>query len=277
MHLFTISYTSYALDRRSGDCWFSGWLDAFVLCKVNSNAKFWSTRCEVRHWTESSLILISQEGSVWRNRRPRCRTVSFRGRQIAYLIYEYFGVTRANKSVEIYADVVHFRLHIMLIRNWTQSGTFFFLSMTKIPLDDISESLCKLRIRESEKDKTVVGHVWPEDSSEESRTRLSKISKRWWKEEEKDIRSKKVESSNGNYERNAVVKNQGTQQRVQRILGDCWQCESNVQCSRGDNCSPLRFTKRGKMTVESVSEFFHAAEWEKCVENSKSQRKESQW
>ena len=26
-----------------------------------------------------------------------------------------------------------------------------------------------------------------------------------------------------NYERNAVVKNQGTKQRVQRILGDCWQ------------------------------------------------------
>ena len=30
-------------------------------------------------------------------------------------------------------------------------------------------------------------------------------------------------------------------------------------------------------TVESVSEFFHAAERQKCVENSKSQEKESQW
>ena len=27
----------------------------------------------------------------------------------------------------------------------------------------------------------------------------------------------------GNCEKNAVVKNQGTKQRVQRILGDCWQ------------------------------------------------------
>ena len=42
---------------------------------------------------------------------------------------------------------------------------------------------------------------------------------------------------NGNFEKNAVVKNQGTKQRVQRILGDCWQWETNGQCVKGDNCS----------------------------------------
>ena len=52
---------------------------------------------------------------------------------------------------------------------------------------------------------------------------------------------------NENYERNAV-KNQRTKQRVQRILGDCWQWESNGQCSRGDNCSFRHdVNKRGKM------------------------------
>ena len=46
-----------------------------------------------------------------------------------------------------------------------------------------------------------------------------------------------------------MVKNQGTKQRVQRILGDCWQWESNGQCSRGDNCSFRHdINKRGKMT-----------------------------
>ena len=34
-----------------------------------------------------------------------------------------------------------------------------------------------------------------------------------------------------------MVKNQGTKQRGQRILGDCWQWETNGQCSKGDNCS----------------------------------------
>ena len=43
--------------------------------------------------------------------------------------------------------------------------------------------------------------------------------------------------------------NQGTKQRVQRILGDCWQWESNAQCSEGDNCSFRDdINKRGKMT-----------------------------
>ena len=44
---------------------------------------------------------------------------------------------------------------------------------------------------------------------------------------EQDLRNKKFGVRNGNYERNAVVKNQGTKQRGHRILGDCWQWESN--------------------------------------------------
>ena len=66
----------------------------------------------------------------------------------------------------------------------------------------------------------------------------------------------------GNCEKNAVVKNQGTKQRGQRIPGDCWQWEANGQCSKGDDGSFRHdINKRGKIdTAESVSEFFHAAE-----------------
>ena len=46
-----------------------------------------------------------------------------------------------------------------------------------------------------------------------------------------------------------MVKNQGTKQHVQRILGDCWQWEANGQCSKGDNCSFRHdINKRGKIT-----------------------------
>ena len=62
------------------------------------------------------------------------------------------------------------------------------------------------------------------------------------------------ETRNGNYERNAVVKNQGTKQRGQRILGDCWQWEANGQCSEGDNCSFRHdINKRAKMTQPNSS------------------------
>ena len=51
-----------------------------------------------------------------------------------------------------------------------------------------------------------------------------------------------------------MVKNQGSKQRVQRIVGDCWQWETNGQCSRGDNCSfRHNNNKRGKMTQSNTS------------------------
>ena len=86
--------------------------------------------------------------------------------------------------------------------------------MTKIPLDDILEGLYKLRILESEKLKTVLELYDLEIRSIEQ-----------------DLRNKNFGARNGNCERNAVVKNQGTKQRGQRILGDCWQWETDGQCS----------------------------------------------
>ena len=59
---------------------------------------------------------------------------------------------------------------------------------------------------------------------------------------------------NGNFEKNAVVKNQGTKQRGQRILGDCWQWETNGQCVKGDNCSFRHdIDKRGKSSPSNPS------------------------
>ena len=71
---------------------------------------------------------------------------------------------------------------------------------------------------------------------------------------EQDIRNKNFGIRNGNFEKNAVVKNQGTKQRVQRILGDCWQWETNGQCVKGDNCSFRHdINKRGKVTPSNPS------------------------
>ena len=78
---------------------------------------------------------------------------------------------------------------------------------------------------------------------------------------EQNLRIKNFGIRNGNYEKNAVVKNQGTKQRAQRILGERWQWKTNGQCSKGDNCSFRHdINKRAKIdTTEFVSEFFHEA------------------
>ena len=71
---------------------------------------------------------------------------------------------------------------------------------------------------------------------------------------ERDIRNKNFGGRNGNDERNAVVKNPGTKQRVQRILGDCWQWETNGQCVKGNNCSFRHdINKSAKMTQPNPS------------------------
>ena len=71
---------------------------------------------------------------------------------------------------------------------------------------------------------------------------------------EQNLRMKNFEARNGNFETSAVVKNPGTKQRVQRILGDCWQWESNGQCFRGNNCSFRHdINKRAKMTQPNLS------------------------
>ena len=46
MYLFTIPYESFAMDQRSGDGWFSGWFDVFVINKRYFNAEFWGIWCE---------------------------------------------------------------------------------------------------------------------------------------------------------------------------------------------------------------------------------------
>ena len=94
--------------------------------------------------------------------------------------------------------------------------------MTQITSDDILEGLYKSRVRESEKLKTVLelyNFVIHKKKLGPDYHRLITMVER---SIEQEIRNQNF----GNCERNAVVKNQGTKQRVQRILGDCWQWET---------------------------------------------------
>ena len=111
--------------------------------------------------------------------------------------------------------------------------------MTKIPHDDILEGLYKLRIRESEKLKTVLELYDLETHQKKLRPDYHRLKAMVKRSIEQEIRNKNFGARSGNFEKNAVVKNQGTKQRVQRILGDCWQWETNGQCVKGNNCSFL--------------------------------------
>ena len=172
-----------------------------------------------------------------------------RGRQIAYLIYEQFRVTGTDDSVENYTDLFTISLRNDDIQEFDSEWDGILLSMTKIPHDDILEGLYKLRIRESEKLKTVLELYDLETHQKKLGPDYHRLKAMVKKSTEQNLRVKNFGARNGNYETRAVVKNQRVKQCEQKSLGDCWQWKANGQCSKGHNCSFRHDTnKRAKLT-----------------------------
>ena len=85
--------------------------------------------------------------------------------------------------------------------------------MTKIAPDDILEGLYKLRIRESEKLKTVLELYDLEIQQKKLGPDYHRLKTMVKRSIEQDLRKENFGARNGNYERNAVVKNQVTKHR----------------------------------------------------------------
>ena len=171
------------------------------------DAKIASALNRIIHNTRFKKKVILEE------QKPRKEYRFLRGRQIAYLIYEYFRVTGANDSVENYADLFTVVLRNDDIQEFDSKWEEILLSMTKIPSDDILEGLYKLRIRESEKLKTVLELYNTEIHQKKAGPDYHRLKTMVKRSIEQNLRMKDFEARNGNYETNAVVKNQGTKQR----------------------------------------------------------------
>ena len=108
----------------------------------------------------------------------------------------------------------------------------------------ILERLYKLRLREFEKLKTVLELYDLETHQKKFGPDYHRLKAMVKRNIEQEIQKKNFGSS----------KSQGTKQRVQRILGDCWQWESNGQCVKGDNCSFRHdINQRGKSSPSNRS------------------------
>ena len=107
------------------------------------DAKIASALYRMIHNSHSKRRISLEEQKAQKQDRFLC------GRQIPYLIYEYFQVTGANVSVENNADLFTIVLRNDDIQVFDSKWDVILLSMTKIPSDDILEGLYKSRIRES--------------------------------------------------------------------------------------------------------------------------------
>ena len=101
----------------------------------------------------NKIIQIShfKRRSVWRNRKPRKR-IGFYEEDI----YDYFRVTGAHGTVLDYADLCSVHLRNDIVQDFDTGWDEILLFLTKIPSDDVLESLYKLRKRESAQLKTVL-------------------------------------------------------------------------------------------------------------------------
>ena len=110
------------------------------------------------------------------------------------------------------------------------------------------------RIRESEKLKTVLELYNFKIHLKKAGPDYHRLKTMVKRSIEQNLRMKNFEARNGNYETNAVVKNQRAKQREQRSLGYCWQWKANGQYFKRNNCSFRHdVNKHARMTQPNPS------------------------
>ena len=251
MYLFTISsYGSYAVDQRNGDGWISGWSQIFAFYRRNSWAKLWVTRRENCFSTEQNHPEYplqekgQSEGTKSPKRGPFPSWKTDRLPDLRVLPGHWSQWSCRELCRPIYS----------CSSKWWYSGIRFKMGRNSI-VDDANPiwwhlgKLVQIKNTRVWETQDRIGIVQYGDSSVESW--LKTMVKR---SIQQNLRMKNFEARNGNYETCALVKNQGTKQREQRSLGDCWQWKANGQCSKGDNCSSRHdMNKRAKSTQPNPS------------------------
>ena len=217
--------------QRSGVGWFSGWIVDLrhLLVVFQCRILKYSMRGLPQHWTKSSIILLLKRRISLEEQRAQKEDRFLRGRQIAYLIYEYFGSLEPRFCRKTMPTYLQLFFEVMKFRNSIRSGTEFYCLWRKSQLMTIFEGLYKLRIRESDKLKTVL-ELYDLEIHEKKIGPDYHRWNLWWREVSSRIYKRKILAPEMEIKRgNAVVKIRG-HNSVDRIFGDCWQWKANGQC-----------------------------------------------
>ena len=153
------------------------------------------------------------------------------------MIYEYFRVTGAQDTVLDYAGVFSVTLRNDDVREFDTRWDEVLLSMSKIPSDDILESLYKLRIRESAQLKTVLELYDMEIHQKISVPNYQKLKTMVKRSIDQKLRLRNFDARHERIESGAVVKNRKGVCGVEGGKGMCYQWKEKGQCSQGDRCS----------------------------------------
>ena len=199
-----------------------------------------------------------------------------RGRRIAFMIYDHFRVTGAHDTVLDYADLFPITLRSDNVQEFDTRWDEILLSMSKIPLDDLLESLYKLRIRESDQLKTVFEFHGMENHQKISTPNYQRLKTMVKRSIDQKLRLRNFDARHEKIETGAVVKSHRGLSGVEKGRGICYQWIEKGQCSKGDQCSFRHESNdraKPRPKAEPPSEPQSSkARGRKCVEKKKCQR-----
>ena len=237
MYLFTISYGSYAVDQRSGNGWISGWSQIFALYQRNSWSRLWVTWRENCFNTEQKHpeYPLQEKGQSGGNERSKRRPLPPRKTDRSPDLRVHLGHWSQRFCRELCRPMYSCSSKWRYSGIRLQVGNIFIFCDAKSHLMKFLKACTKwehecLRNSRPYWNCTIWRFIRKPDLYHKLKTMVKTSI-------EQEIRNKNFGARNGNFEKNAVVKNQGTRQRAQRSLGDCWQWKANGQCSKRDNCS----------------------------------------
>ena len=172
------------------------------------------------------------------------------------MIYDFFRVTGAHDTVLDYADLFSITLRSADVQEFDTRWNEILLSMTKIPPDDVLESLYKLRIPESDQLKAVLELYDMEIPQKISMSDSQKLKTTVQRSIDQKLRLRNFDARNERIETGAVVTNRRGQRGAERGQGECYQWKAKGQCSRGDTCSFQHDEdKRAKPTPKTAPRF----------------------
>ena len=179
------------------------------------------------------------------------------------MIYDYFQVTGAHDTVLDYADLFSITLHNEDVEEIDTRWDEILLSVTKIPPDDILESLYKKRIHESDQLKTVLELKDMEIHQKISTPDYQKLKTMVKRSIDQKLRLRNFDARNERIETGAVIASRRGSSGIAMGQGVCYQLKEKGQCSRGGQCS---FQHDGKCEINTKNPLHPLSHQNKEVE-----------
>ena len=122
------------------------------------------------------------------------------------MIYDHFRVTGAHDTVLDYANLFSVTLHDDNIQEFDTRWDEIPVSMSQTPSDDVSESLYKFKIRESDQLKTVLEMHDMENHQKMSMPSCQKLKTMVKRRKDQKLRVRNFDARHGRLESGAVIK-----------------------------------------------------------------------